>query len=359
MVKINFKSDSPVTFASEVEDVKQIEKEFTKKEKSSQIDNNIDLSFESTESFFPRADVEREPETKTELPEFEEAPRARAEEKPVDRSITPNKEFYPGPPSSQKRIYIIFGAAAALLLVIIFFIFQFMKSGAEKPAVSGTESETSTSQSPAISQGIMPVYQTNVASNNFLDARLQDFFAKKPASADYSLIVMTPTEINLTVLGDSRDQIAQFTVDLKKAFPALAFHLVSVQNKYEDGNQLIYADLSTPISSRQIASPVSKISVDIQPKDIKKELTGLAQKNQVNLPYFKQGKIIDHNGYQETLYYVNLSGQKDNIMKFLSGVISAYPMIRINKLSIFPYNLQTISGQNLSTRLTLSYYNTK
>ncbi len=380
MVKLNFKTAPPLSTQAETSSPQEEKKpappdihtisaglldETKSREKPEEREQpnrreNLDLTFDSTESFFPKADEE---ETKTEEDKEvfvteTEKPRQGRIKKIADYSFEPEEDSFSGT-ISHKKLYLIFGGLSVVLIIVIFVVLQFLKPGEESTTVPKPQvpQQTAAANSP-VNQALLPVYQANAASNQFIDRQLREFIAKKPNSANYSLIVMTPNEIDLTVLADSRDQIAQFHLDLKKAFPNFGFSIVSVQSRVSDGKQMIYADLSAKISSAQTSTTGTEVGT-VKPHNIGEELRSLAQKNNLKLQYFKEGKVIDHSSYLETLYYANINGKKENILAFLNDLSQSDPAIRINKFSIFPYNLETISNKNLSTRLSFSDYNSK
>ncbi len=210
-------------------------------------------------------------------------------------------------------------------------------------------------------QKMLPIYQENVANNRFIEKHLEVFLAGRPRSAEYSLIVISSHEINLTVLAQSRDDVARFHLDLKKAFPGFGFQIISVQPKFEGDRQVLYADISARITPPKAAAAgtMQPGTFALQVDNIEGALRQLAGSNRVKLQYFKQGKSFDKINYREIYCYANLQGQKNNMISFLKALINKYPGIRINKISIFPYNLAPISDRSLSTRINFTYYNPK
>lgn len=358
MVKVNFKS-TPLNADPGKETTEQKPPEREAKSRSSPRKEDIDLSFDSTESFFPRADEEPAEETTDHA--FPEKPEKPQEERDQAESDTFTfKEPETVYKSSKKKYYIFLGALAGLLIIALFIIMLFLgrsgKEGAETIPKKAAEPAETVPERTTVQEELVPIYQTNEASNRFIEVQLQDFITRKPTSAEYSLIVITPEEINLTVLADSRDQIARFHVDLKRAFPDLAFRILSVQSRLMNGKEMIYADLNSPILPASI-SPASAVNTSSPPpQNLKNTMKTLAKRNNCNLEYFQEGKVLDHGPYSETLYYMNMNGKKEDIAGFLTNLSNSYPMVRIKKFSVYPYNLGTISDRNLYSRMSLSYY---
>ncbi len=360
MVKLNFKETSSIP-ASSKDKKEEVKGQHPEREEQQKPKEEFDISFESTESFFPK--VEEEPEQEPSRPTFFEENESSTTEKESSAGYSfEDEESSFKSTITQKKLYLIFGAIAGALLVIIFIILQLIKTEDDGKIAEQPKTETTTTEQTSggpTSQAMLSVYQNNMANNRFINQQLINFIDKKPNSADYSLIVLTPSEMNLTVLADSRNQIAEFHIDLKQNFPNYAFRIISAQSMLEGNVNKIYADISAKIDPNQILPSSANISVSVQPQNISSEIKELTQQNDVNLQYFKEGKITDRNNYREIFYYVNIGGKKDNILQFLADMVNSYPMLRINKFSIYPYNLETITDQNLLTRINFTYYNSK
>ncbi len=364
MVKVNLKT-TPSTDVPGGEETSS-GRESTASERQPPERENIDLSFDSMESFFPKTDEEPSPpEGEESFVEERESPpvEPKAEIKIVDHDedISPFKSSI-----SKKKLYILFSISALVLLIVIFLIIRFLGKGEEsvtQPIAEETPATSETEQPLAAptEDALTPLLRQNLTTNRFINDQLRNFISQKPASADYSLIVITPTEINFTVLAESRDQVARFHMDLKKAFPNFNFRILSVQSKYENGKEMFYADFQAPISTVKASSSSAGGSA-LQPAPVQNfadAIKTLTAGNKIKLQYFKEGKVVDREFYREVLYYIHLNGKKQNILDFLKQLIQKYPNIRINKFAIFPYNLETISDRSLSTRISLTYYNRK
>ena len=363
MVKINLKT-TPSTDATP-EGKTPSRKESIPSEGQPPERENIDLSFDSMESFFPKTDEETpSPESEEGFVEEAESPppesQTEARIHDYEDEISPFKSSIP-----RKKLYIIFGSLALVLLIVIFLIYKFWGKGKEEapqPVAKGQTPVAEQEEPPAESRAniLTPLLQQNLATNQFIRQQLANFISRKPASADYSLIFITPSEINLTVLADSRDQVARFHLDLKKAFPNFNFRILSVQAKYQNGKDMFYADFQAPISTVKASPSAAPTSVPFEPaQNFADGVKTLANESKVKLSYFKQGGTVEKQEYQEKYYYIQVNGKKQNILNFLAELIQRYPMIRINKFSIFPYNLETISDRNLSTRISLTFFNRK
>lgn len=360
MVKINFKTTPTAGHVPETKS-EQAPKTIPIPDEPTEKRRDVDVSFDSTESFFDKSDITSE---ETPLPESfvseESSPGAAPQPGVI---ITSEEEEEIGAfrkSSSQKKLYMIFGIAAILLIIVIFIILQFMQKESvpvtETPEVGAKPSaEKPVSESPSLDE-MAPVFSQNVATNAQLRGNLEKIISTKSRAAKYSLIVILPSEVTATVLADSREDIARFHLELKRAMPNLAFRIASVQAKISDGKEMLYADLTAPLKPAKSTGTATPPAV-AQPQNIVNELKALAARHHVKLQYLKEGKIFNHGTYREILYYVNATGKKSQILSFFSDLTTTYPMVRVNKFSIYPYNLETITDQNLSTRINLSYFN--
>lgn len=362
MVKINLKTASPIKKEASG-------KEFASGPKPEKpgisASDSEDFSFETTESLIPRSDESGESPADSFVAELEELeePEKTKEKFPEEEG---ENDFTFSKSSPRNKLYLIYGAVAVLAIIALILILNLLKGRgvsekqpvpsqkpvAEKP---GEQPQAGTVQN----QTLLSIYQKNKATNAFLLQQLQRIISQKPKSAEYSLIVVTTSEISLTVLADSRDQIARFHIDLKKTFPQLPFQIISVQSKYENGKKKFYADLTAKIRPSRISAAGQPVAVGAQPRNIEHDLRQLAQSSRVKMVYLKRGKIYSRPDYEEIQYYVNLNGKKENIIRFTSALVSGLPMVKIDKLAIYPYNLSVISDKNLSTRMSLTFFNRK
>ncbi|GAB4370279.1 MAG: hypothetical protein Kow0042_12440 [Calditrichia bacterium] len=364
MVKINLKKPQTTPEEDIFPPGREEPKKYSTPAGPSRRKDTIDLSFDSTESFFDKTEMEPPLEEKIE-PFVDESDTVvrKKEEIPETNSTFLGSERDIGykNPFVQNKIFYILGIVAIFLIVIIFVIMKFW--GADKELRTASEiaaerllSEEAASEKSTSESLLMPVFRQNVSTNQTLNDQLQKLLEHQSATAKYSLIVMTPSEINMTILAASRDDVARFHLDLKKAFPELGFDIVSVQSKLENGHPMIYADLSAELKGATAAAsaPIEPATRKID--DISRELRRLAEQHGVGIQYWKEGKNIPQKGYEEVFYYIQASGSRANLLNFFSDLSRQYPMLKINKFSIYPDNLDTISDKKLSSRLNLTYY---
>jgi hypothetical protein len=361
MVRLNFKTKSPLPVQKEAHKTENRVKnpQPTAKKPVERSDEDFDLSFNSTESLFPKAESQTAEKFKEEkIPQKPSAP--RQPQKQVFQEF--EDEYYSPKKSGFKTFLIIF-----LIIIMIgaggYYGYNFFLKNksifTRKVKKAAPVEETAKPQLSAVAATMKPIFENNSGTNLFLIQQIENLIAKKPKSANYSLIVAAPSEIKLTVLSDSRNSFAQFKTDLSKVVPNLQFKTIGIQTKFQNGRETIYADLSAPIKN----SKTGELSFSNQqlekPLDFKSGIQDLSQKNKIKIQMYKQGKSIDKGNFNQSLLYVNLLGARENIIKLLSEVGQSIPNAHYNKISIFPYNLSTISEKNLVTRINLTYYNPK
>lgn len=207
---------------------------------------------------------------------------------------------------------------------------------------------------------IPAVYQENAAINQFIYNTLQQLISKKPATVRYALMVLTPSEINLTLVSDSEGKITQFKNDLNKEIRGLNLKTLSSRKRIINNTSMYFADLKTSISGSQLPSATGPTGGSTVPSaNLSEEIQALAKKHKIQIEKIQSGKRRDTPTFSENPYYLNVHGSKDNLLNFLSEMLSGNPAIRLVKLSLNPTNMVTFSEQQLSVRLNVSQINLK
>jgi hypothetical protein len=206
----------------------------------------------------------------------------------------------------------------------------------------------------------VPVFQQNAATNQFIYSSLQHLLSKKSNTVRYAMIILSRSDINLMLVSDSESKIAQFKNELNKDISGLNFRTISSQKKSYNNSSLYFADLMTKVNSSQITPLTGTASGNVTaPAAFNNLIQNLAKKHTINLDQLKSGMRKDSQTYFENTYYLNLSGNRDNLLNFLGEIINNHPDVRINKSSINPSNFITFSDNQLSARLNLSHINPK
>ena len=120
------------------------------------------------------------------------------------------------------------------------------------------------------------------------------------------------------------------------------------------------ADFSGNFSPPNRVRPASQAPLTVNPiSNIQSLFTRVARQNALSVKYFKEGYRSSDRYSRKIYYYTTIIGTKDRIMKFLSQLVSKYPQLQFAKISIYPFNLQSIDGEQLTARITLVLINPK
>lgn len=205
---------------------------------------------------------------------------------------------------------------------------------------------------------IPAVYQENTAINQSIYTRLQQLISQKPATVRYALVVLTPSEINLTLVSDSEGKITQFKNDLNKEISGLNLKTLSSRKRIINNTTMYFADLKT--STIMLSSATGPITAStLTSTNLLEEIRAAAKKHKIQIEKIQSGKRRDTPSFSENPYYLNVSGSKDNLLNFLSEMLSGNLTIRLVKLSLNPTNMVTFSDQQLSVRINVSQINLK
>lgn len=370
MTKINFKTTSPLPEPEKSEEIKATsedkevkpppseENEFLEtitteepaKETSSTVDDES-FTFEAVE------ESPKPKESKAKKMRFREMGDSNFSN---DRESGWDRESTGG----WKKVIVI----ATILLVIILVGFGLYQYSGIFKNLPFLKKKTTLPQAPAESKPLGPqpavnpltgVFQKNLGINSYLNSHLQQIIAKKNGTIRFALVVLTPGEINLTVISDASDKVARFKNDLNKSFANLNFTTIATQTKMINRNQMIFVDLSTKISPSSLPTSSAAVGDVKPPAAFDQEMGSLIKKHRLTLEYLKTGKTIDNGQYQANHFYLNVSGKKEGVLNLISDISTSYPAAQISKISLNPSNLTTYSDSYLSARINISYLNPK
>jgi hypothetical protein len=363
MAKLNFKSMSSISRSSKTPSKSDLSQGNSKKE-NEPVDENLDQNSESSASFYPKVEPESGEEVASQL-FIQEEPSPQPTTNEQKFTFRTNDDYSYTSNGSGKKYFIILSLIVILISAGIFAYFKnFHKTVAaffekKQPTEKITKIPTTTETSTEEQQLLPPIFSKNYSHNQFISTQLQNIFNKKPSVGEYSLIILDRSEIKFTILVNSRNDITQLSTDLKKNFPDLNYKATGIQSKFTNGSEAVYANYRTTYTP-STQSPDQKVqSGNLEVQNFTTEIQNLSKKNNINIFYLKEGKKTVVDSYTQNLYYMNISGKKENILNFISGLAQTYPMLLINKVSIGPYNLETISDNNVSSRLNLTWFSSK
>lgn len=230
----------------------------------------------------------------------------------------------------------------------------------ESPAQDVKTPPAATQSKPAstpASSPMLPIWQKNMGNNQFVSSNLERIMSQKSSFSRFSLIILTPNEINLTILSDSPDKIARFKDDLNKATGQINFRTIDTQEKNINRSRLIFADLSAQVPAGYIRPALETPQRGIPSDNLKNDVSTLSRKHKIKLDYFKAGKSVSGAQFTQHYYYINISGSRDGTLSFLKELTSTFPAIQINKIAVNPTNLVTYSDNSLFIRINFLYMN--
>ena len=162
-------------------------------------------------------------------------------------------------------------------------------------------------------------------------------------------MVVSPPDVFLTVLAKSRNDVANFHLELKNNYPGLGFRVVTVHEISDDGQKLFAADFEGKYQVGRGNLPGQFSNDMVAAQAIQGEIKKIAQSNKIGISYYKQGNASSSGNVN---CYVAFSGESGNVLTFLDSFIRALPQIRIDKIALD----KTPKKSTLSVRADFTYY---
>lgn len=321
--------------------------------------DKFDLSFITDQEEKPGSDTE------TKSSYFDDEP-------PRRQNLLSSKETFKGgyeeePPGfdssfPKNRMILILGAVG--LALIILFVYLWLGPGSSNTGDTQDITFTTPSKAPPAvePENTMPGYLKSRFAQNQGENQLYLNYANSllgvsSSNYGYTLLVITSDGIYMSVLGGSRDAIAEFRRSIKDQSPGLVMNVVSTQDKYVNGNKKILADFSVPVTTSGAGNAASLSMRSFTPTDVRSLVSSLAQKYNLRTSYFQQGDQEREGQFQKTYYYATVNGSRSSIVQFLQDISQTHPEISFIKISMYPYNTGVINGENLNARIEIAYYN--
>lgn len=363
MVKINLKTATPINISSENDEVPESKQKIVEEETTEIVDEIKSIETDE-EPVVPAEMTVSDEQKQAEASEIkaeslEAKPFASEEEGPIFDTYEDETTYYS--PSSKKKYLFIFLIVVVIGAIIYggmrfaksLNIFDFFKKTTQAPPPD-TQPATGT-----ISQKHLGLYQKNLGSNQFLNDKLQKVVGARSSGIRFSLIVLTPSEINLTVLADSKAKISTFKSNLQKSMPNLTFRTISTKSKLINRAEFVFADLNSKIPASAVPAFSGAMTGFNESPEFSKQIQNLTKQQNIKLEYLKQGRISEDKAYKVSSFYMNLNGNRSNLLNLMSALTSQFPLLQVNKISINPTNYVTYSDNQLSVRLNVSYYRPK
>ena len=188
----------------------------------------------------------------------------------------------------------------------------------------------------------------NLASSN----ATQKLFNLTSPNLNYSIIIISPSLIQFSVLANSNNDIDLYRSSLKTDFPTSQIRLVNKKSITIGNSDKILADFSLELSGVNVDAPLNETR-EIDSKTISDTWHSAAQNHNLTMTYFKKGKQVTNNQVEQILFYSTLAGSTGNLINFINEVINFYPAINFAKISLNPSNQVITKKGKTTARITL------
>ena len=200
-------------------------------------------------------------------------------------------------------------------------------------------------------------FDQNTGDNRYHLNYANRFLGVNSSHAEYSLLVITPGRVYLSVMGESRDDIARYRTEVKNSSDLATLHLKTEHAEvvFVDNQPKFLADLSAKIAS-QSAQPSTSGQGSSGVEQVRSDLTQMARNNSLSLTYFKQGEQLTGGRWPRYNVYSKVSGAKSSVLNFLEQLIQDMPEAKVNKISLYPTSGSTIGNGRMEARVEFTFY---
>lgn len=200
-------------------------------------------------------------------------------------------------------------------------------------------------------------YSENITNNVFNLNYAGNFLKAGIPSANYRLLVVTPGYLYMSVLGNSRDDIAEFRRSVKKSYPAVLLTPEAEEDRFLDnGGQQLMIDFSSPIKDRPSRTATSSRTEIVTETEVANAIRSLADGNNVQIIYSKRGADISSESFRKATHYITLLGNQSNTLNYLEELGQNYPAIAVSKAAFYPERgTGRMGGGRIKTRVDLAF----
>ena len=220
------------------------------------------------------------------------------------------------------------------------------------PEETPQQDNSQTQPRPTMPQEVLNIFSRNKATNNYGLSLTKKLMTTATGNISFALLVVSPNQIQFSVIADSRNSLTSYQNTLKNQFPGTNIRLVNSEELIESGQSKILADFSFALTGPGNNPPITNFQT-IKPAGIKSMLNLMAQKHRLNLQYFKEGKKIQAKGTSQVKYYCTLIGNSDALLNYLKEISDTYPAISFSKVAFNPSNLGSAGKNQFSARITM------
>lgn len=244
-------------------------------------------------------------------------------------------------PRGGKLLGVIIVMVLLISAALVYFFGFAQKGGDKKPPVAEASQEdlgtngSHTETMPAMKPELANFYSQNKAKNVYNLNLAQGLMKSTSGNVQIALMVLTPDQIQFSVLADTRDALTAYQAALKQQFSNAPFRLVESYNMNISGKMKIGADFTSALKGPGSGAPVSDFRT-VKSGDLQLTFATLAQKHRLNMQHFKKGQPVKEGQFNRIKFYCNLTGNKDTIINFIKEVTESYPAISVSKIALNP-----------------------
>lgn len=329
-----------------------------KKREASGYESNkskVDFSFIPDQEEKPAVEVERkEPLFEEEPPKTQPPPFARERfrndyaDEPADFTSRSGKTW----------LYVLLGIIGVALITV--FVYLLMGPGGTKEETPDYTLTPTTDSLPKPQNLVPPYVQTQFAQNqgkNQLYVNyLNSFLNSATSNSNYYLLAITNGNLYLSILGDSRDAIAEYRRALKDQYPGILMNAVSAQDRFVGEQKKLLADFYIPLPAPSASSALTLTARPAGSGEIRAAISSVAQKYGLKTSYFQQGEQVNEGNFRKTYLYAQLNGSKSAMINFIQDISQSYPALQFLKISFYPSNAVTMDGANINARIEAAAY---
>lgn len=324
-----------------------------------------EFSLESVNELFQNSQTSKENESIKIVEDMQH--RTSSEESEIKKRPAPSENFKTS--VDEEESFDHFPKSKILLIVItviiilaaataVYFFVLPEKSEVTSPQIAETPQEdtrqdnSQIQSTPKVGQEVLSIFSQNRAKNNYGLNLAQKLMNTAKGDINFALMVISPNQVQFSVIANSRNSLASYQNNLKSQFPGTNIRLVNSEDIIEAGQNKILADFSFTLTGPGNNPPVTNFQT-IKPAGIKPMINSLAQKHGLNLQYFKDGKKTQLKEFNQITYYCTLMGNFDTLLNYIKEISDTYPAISFSKIALNPSNLGTAGKGQFTARITM------
>jgi len=154
---------------------------------------------------------------------------------------------------------------------------------------------------------------------------------------EYTLITVDEENHFLVeLISDSKDNIAQYNINLKSRIPEGGIKIIGVDEKFNKNKLTSY--ISGYLYSDDRSTRETEISFEkfYTPSEIKLKINKIARENGFAIKLFKTQRVFEKDNYKRTVILLKLQGRDRNSVYFVEGLKKGNLNFAIQKISGVP-----------------------